>query len=75
MELSSHGYLELLIGPMFAGKSTELIRLARLYSILGKSIVTVNHSLNYRYNTKEITTHDQVRLKSQCIAKNLHDKI
>jgi len=68
-----HGYLELLIGPMFAGKSTELIRRYHLYSILKKRILSINHSLNRRYQTQHISTHDQLTIESQCIVSKLCD--
>ena len=53
------GYLELFIGPMYAGKSTELIRMIRRYQLLKKNIFIINHSINNRYGSNGITTHNR----------------
>lgn len=65
--------LHLIIGPMFAGKSTELIRIARRYISIGKNILVVNHSLNNRYNTDQITTHNQNVFEGCVVVSNLAD--
>lgn len=58
------GRLELIIGPMYAGKSTELLRIVNRYKCLGKNVLAINHCLNKRYggSSKEITTHDNKKL-------------
>jgi len=53
------GYLELIIGPMYAGKSTELIRIINRYKCLKKNIIIVNHVLNNRYGSSGLTTHNK----------------
>ena len=55
---SSHGSLKIILGPMFSGKSTELIRHIRRYRAIGKTVLVVNHCLNQRYGSTGITTHD-----------------
>ena len=59
--------LHLILGPMFAGKSTELIRQFNLHKFMGRQILVVNHSWNQRYNSSSVTTHD-----SSCIE---HDHV
>ena len=54
--------LELIIGPMFAGKSTELIRRTNLLKFKNKQILVVNHIFNQRYE-KGVTTHDHHTLQ------------
>ena len=55
----SQNYLHLIIGPMFAGKSTELIRIASRFKLLNKNIVVVNHRSDIRYGKQPaIRTHD-----------------
>ena len=49
--------LHLIIGPMFAGKSTELIRRARRFRSINKTVLAINHTLNVRYGSNQITTH------------------
>ena len=68
MDLES-GYLELIIGPMFAGKSTELLRIINMYKILGKKILIINHNINKRYDqpNSTIITHDKSKI-DDCLA-------
>jgi len=52
-------FLQIIMGPMFSGKSTEFIRIIREYKFIEKKILVVKHSLdNNRYNQK-ICTHDK----------------
>tara|TARA_B110000037_G_C16855329_1_gene397675 strand:+ start:62 stop:625 length:564 start_codon:yes stop_codon:yes gene_type:complete len=60
------GYLKLIIGPMYAGKSTELIRHIQRYTFLNKSILIINHVINNRYGCCNITTHNKEEIKG-CI--------
>lgn len=53
------GKLELIIGCMFSGKSSELIRRVRQHRLLGRNIVVINHASDVRYGTGlKITSHD-----------------
>lgn len=52
------GHLTLVIGPMFSGKSTELIRLAARYKTIGKRVVCIVHKIDDRYGKPGIATHD-----------------
>lgn len=52
------GELHLIVGPMFSGKSTELLRQINRHRSIGKSVLVVNHVLNNRYESRGITTHD-----------------
>jgi len=59
MNTHTNGYLELIIGPMYAGKSTELIRIINRYKCLKKNIITINHIFNDRYGTSGLSTHNK----------------
>ena len=52
------GDLTLILGPMFAGKTTELLRQATRYFHAGAHILLINHEWNVRYGTVEICSHD-----------------
>ena len=52
------------IGPMGAGKTTELLRLVRRYQLAQKSIIAVKYSKDNRYDLQEILTHDKHKLES-----------
>ena len=69
--LYCNGYLEIITGPMFAGKSTELIRISKRYQVLGKSILSINHAFDKRYGKSDITTHNNVHLPTQLSLQNL----
>lgn len=52
--------LELIIGPMFSGKSTELIRRLVMYSELGFKVLYINHSFDTRKEESNVSTHNPV---------------
>jgi len=52
------GRLSLLIGCMFAQKTTELIRRIRTYRAIHQRILVVNYSKDTRYGTNCISSHD-----------------
>jgi thymidine kinase len=64
---SAQGFLHLIVGPMFSGKSTELIRHIRRYRSIGKRLVIINHTLNNRYESTGVTTHSAMRLEDEVL--------
>lgn len=55
------GRLSLLLGCMFAQKTTELIRRIRRYQSIGYRVLVVNHSCDNRYSEEEcIASHDRM---------------
>ena len=68
--------LELILGPMFAGKSTELIRRVRRLRSINKKVFVINHSFNVRYSSSSsseaaVTTHDSTVLRANLNTENL----
>jgi thymidine kinase len=53
--------LNLIIGPMFSGKSTELLRRYRRYKISGKKCLLIKYSEDNRYDENMIVTHDNIK--------------
>lgn len=54
--------LQLILGPMFAGKSSELLGTVRKYNAIGWPSLVVTHSFDIRYSDKpEIVSHDADR--------------
>ena len=49
--------LELIIGPMFSGKSTELIRKIRLAKIINKKVIVIKPIIDIRYKDNKIVSH------------------
>ena len=56
--------INLILGPMFSGKSTELIRRFNRYTIGGKKCLLVKYAEDTRYNNSCIVTHDKVMIKA-----------
>jgi len=52
------GKLELIIGPMFSGKSTEIIRRIRLLKIINKKIIVIKPNIDNRYHETKIISHN-----------------
>lgn len=54
--------LTVVCGPMFAGKTTELIKLAKHFSGAGERIQIFKHSLDNRFDNDCVVSHDSVFL-------------
>jgi thymidine kinase len=52
------GNLELVIGPMFSGKSTEIIKRVRLLKIINKKFLILKPKIDNRYIEGKITSHN-----------------
>merc|ERR1712150_411071 len=61
---SKMGQIQLILGPMFSGKSTELIRRLKRYEIARYSCLIVKYAKDVRYDCESIATHDQQTLKA-----------
>lgn len=59
---SVSGYLEIILGPMFSGKTTRLIERYRAYTYIGKRVIVVNYSLDTRYSHTMLSSHDRVEI-------------
>lgn len=51
------GRVQIVTGPMFAGKSEELLRRVRRAELAELAVEVVNHSLDDRHGTHEVTSH------------------
>ncbi len=58
------GWIEVICGGMFSGKTEELIRRARRSQIAGQEIIIVKPAVDNRYSTDEVTSHDKNVLES-----------
>jgi len=52
------GRIELIVGPMFAGKSSELLKRARAAETAGHSVLLIKSAKDTRYKLSSVTTHD-----------------
>lgn len=61
------GWIEVICGPMFSGKSEELIRRLRRSIIARKRVEVFKPIIDNRYSEDEIVSHGDLRLKSQVV--------
>jgi thymidine kinase len=59
------GWIEVICGPMFSGKSEELMRRLRRSMIARKRVQVFKPAIDDRYSVEEIVSHGQVRMKSE----------
>lgn len=56
------GWIEVVCGGMFSGKTEELIRRARRAHIAGQNVVIVKPALDNRYSESEVVSHNETTL-------------
>lgn len=61
------GHLEMICGPMFSGKSEELMRRLRRVEIAGKSFLLFKPGIDNRYDAEHVVSHDLRKLKAKPI--------
>jgi thymidine kinase len=61
------GWIEVICGPMFSGKSEELIRRLRRANIARKRVQVFKPVIDTRYSKDEIVSHGDLRMKSATI--------
>ncbi|MDX2154373.1 MAG: thymidine kinase [Bryobacteraceae bacterium] len=65
---SNAGWIEVICGPMFSGKSEELIRRLRRARIARKRVQVFKPVIDTRYSEDEIVSHADARMKSEVVA-------
>jgi thymidine kinase len=65
---SSAGYLEIILGPMFSGKSSRLVEIYKQCNFCNIPVAVINHSIDKRYDDTLLSTHDKVMIP--CIQTN-----
>lgn len=59
------GRLEIVCGPMFAGKSTELLARARSARAEGRSVEILKASFDVRYGSDRVVTHEMSSVQAK----------
>jgi thymidine kinase len=62
------GWIEVICGPMFSGKSEELIRRLRRAMIARKRVQVFKPAIDTRYSADEIVSHGAARMKSEVVS-------
>lgn len=58
------GWIEVVCGGMFSGKTEELIRRAKRAHIAGQNVVVIKPAIDKRYSDKEVVSHNENALPS-----------
>ncbi|XP_031568023.1 thymidine kinase, cytosolic-like [Actinia tenebrosa] len=56
------GQIQVIFGPMFSGKTTELLRRIKRYQIANHRCLVVKYEKDLRYNMNDVATHDKQTL-------------
>lgn len=56
------GYLELIIGPMYSGKTSKLLELYKQFTFCEIKTLVINYSEDTRYSDTELSTHDKIMI-------------
>ena len=62
------GWIEVICGPIFSGKSEELIRRLRRAMIARKRVEVFKPTIDNRYSDNEIVSHGDLRMNSQVVS-------
>jgi len=80
------GYLEIIKGPMFSGKTTRLMEIYKKYSFCDINTMVINYEKDTRYSKDLLSSHDKVMIPclkaltlntlynvNDCTGKNVDD--
>ena len=59
---SATAYLELIIGPMFSGKTSRLVDIYKQCKFCNITVAVINHCIDERYHETLLSTHDKVMI-------------
>ena len=62
------GWIEVIAGPMFSGKSEELIRRVKRVMIAGQKVRVFKPRLDDRYHKTDVVSHDGQRVEAEPVA-------
>ncbi len=63
------GWIEVVAGPMFSGKSEELIRLLRRAAIARQRVQVFKPKLDNRYSDDDVVSHSQLRIPCEVVER------
>ncbi len=55
-------YLEIIIGPMFSGKTSRLVEIYKQCKFCNISVAVINHCIDNRYDDDLLSTHDKIKI-------------
>jgi thymidine kinase len=67
---ASQGWLEVIVGSMFSGKSEELIRRVRRAQIARQRVQIFKPAVDIRYADDHIVSHSELRLEAEAVSSS-----
>ncbi|MDO4710384.1 MAG: thymidine kinase [Peptostreptococcaceae bacterium] len=64
---TGHGYIELVVGPMYSGKSEELIRRLKRAKIAKQEVLVFKPSIDDRYSMEDVISHSGIKIQAVAI--------
>ena len=55
-------YLEIILGGMYAGKTSRLVEIYKQCVFCNISITVINHAIDNRYDNELLSTHDEIKI-------------
>jgi thymidine kinase len=68
MAKKREGRLDIITGPMFSGKSEELVKRLRRFKIAGLCVKVFNHAIDTRYSRNKIASHSKDQWKAIAVS-------
>ena len=65
---TNNGYLELIIGPMFSGKTSKILEIYKQCQFCNIPVSIINHAIDKRYHDTMISSHDKIM--APCLQAN-----
>src|SRR5262245_50656481 len=69
---ANKGWIEVITGSMFSGKSEELIRRLRRAQIARQKVQIFKPLVDNRFSEDQIVSHSDMRIASQCVKSSAH---
>ena len=64
---SGHGYIETVVGPMYSGKSEELIRRLKRAKIAKQEVIVFKPCIDNRYSKEDVVSHSGISIRAIAI--------
>ena len=61
------GTLTVICGPMFSGKSRELIRTVHIAEIASQQVLLFKAGIDIRYSVEDVSSHDGATMAARCV--------
>jgi thymidine kinase len=56
------GYLEIILGSMYSGKTSRLVEIYKQCKFCNISVAVINHCIDKRYDDELLSTHDKIKI-------------